>query len=266
MIMGADVTHPSPGSNPSERMRHSIAAVVGSLDPGASRYCAEMRLQKPRQETIQDMEDMVHAILMRFYRTNCRTSTGKPQRIIFYRDGVSEGQFAQVLDKEMAAIRRACTRLERGYQPLITFLVVQKRHHTRMFPDSPTDGVGRSGNVPPGTVIDTHIVHPTETDFFLVSHFGVQGTSRPTHYHLLWDDSNASADELQQLTYYLCYLFARCTRAVSYPAPCYYSHLVAYRGRQYYEQRTRTQTNLNARDLQADMSATCRQLDHMFFV
>ena len=43
------------------------------------------------------------------------------------------------------------------------------------------------------------------------------------------------ADDIQKLTYYLCYLFTRCTRSVSYPAPCYYSHLVAFRGRQYYD-------------------------------
>ena len=32
----------------------------------------------------------------------------KPQRIIFYRDGVSEGQFAEVLSHELRAIRQVC--------------------------------------------------------------------------------------------------------------------------------------------------------------
>ena len=166
----------------------------------------------------------------------------------------------------MTAIRKACMRLGSDYKPPITFVVVQKRHHTRLFPENPADEVGRGKNVPPGTVVDRTIVHPTEKDFFLVSHQGIQGTSRPTHYHLLWDDSKLSSDELQTLTYYLCYLFTRCTRSVSYPAPCYYSHLVAFRGRQYYDELVRSSKGKpSSPDLQKYIDAS-RELDFMFFV
>lgn len=58
-----------------------------------------------------------------------------------------------------------------------------------------------------------------------------QGTSRPSHYHVLWDDNNFKADELQALTYQLCHTYVRCTRSVSIPAPAYYAHLVAFRAR-----------------------------------
>ena len=75
------------------------------------------------------------------------------------------------------------------------------------------------------------ITHPTEYDFYLCSHAGIQGTSRPSHYHVLWDDNNFSADELQALTYQLCHTYVRCTRSVSIPAPAYYAHLVAFRAR-----------------------------------
>jgi eukaryotic translation initiation factor 2C len=37
--------------------------------------------------------------------------------IIYYRDGVSEGQFDDVLNREMTAIQRACTSIEDGYKP-----------------------------------------------------------------------------------------------------------------------------------------------------
>ncbi|XP_056692793.1 protein argonaute 10-like [Spinacia oleracea] len=56
-----------------------------------------------------------------------------------------------------------------------------------------------------GTVVDTKICHPTDFDFFLCSHAGIQGTSRPAHYHVLWDDNKFSADEIQSLTNNLCY-------------------------------------------------------------
>ena len=51
-----------------------------------------VRVQKHRQEVIEDLATMVKDLLISFY-----VATGfKPARIIFYRDGVSEGQFSQV--------------------------------------------------------------------------------------------------------------------------------------------------------------------------
>lgn len=51
----------------------------------------------------------------------------------------------------------------------------------RFFPQSERDG-DRSGNCPAGTVVDREIAHPTEFDFYLQSHGGLLGTSRPAHY------------------------------------------------------------------------------------
>uniref|UniRef100_A0A8C1XM09 Argonaute RISC catalytic component 3a n=1 Tax=Cyprinus carpio TaxID=7962 RepID=A0A8C1XM09_CYPCA len=223
IFLGADVTHPPAGDG----KKPSIAAVVGSMDAHPSRYCATVRVQRPRQEVIQDLASMVRELLIQFYKS----TRYKPTRIIFYRDGVSEGQFRQVLYYELLAIREACISLEKDYQPGITYIVVQKRHHTRLFCADRNERVGRSGNIPAGTTVDTDITHPYEFDFYLCSHAGIQGTSRPSHYHVLWDDNCFTADEFQLLTYQLCHTYVRCTRSVSIPAPAYYAHLVAFRAR-----------------------------------
>jgi len=88
---------------------------------------------------------------------------------------VSEGQFYQVLLYELDAIRKvgitiytciinslpiinilfdaqACASLEPNYQPPVTFIVVQKRHHTRLFANNHRDRstTDKSGNILPG--------------------------------------------------------------------------------------------------------------------
>eukprot|EP00262_Sarcandra_glabra_P017248 TRINITY_DN5837_c0_g3_i1.p1 TRINITY_DN5837_c0_g3~~TRINITY_DN5837_c0_g3_i1.p1 ORF type:complete len:696 (-),score=80.34 TRINITY_DN5837_c0_g3_i1:231-2252(-) len=246
IIFGADVTHPHPGEDSSP----SIAAVVASQDwPEVTKYAGLVCTQVHRQELIEDLykewQDptrgkvtggMVKELLISF-----RRATGqKPQRIIFYRDGVSEGQFYQVLLHELSAIRKACSSLEPNYQPSVTFVVVQKRHHTRLFAKNHNDrrSVDRSGNILPGTVVDSKICHPTEFDFYLCSHAGIQGTSRPAHYHVLWDENDFTADGLQSLTNNLCYTYARCTRSVSIVPPAYYAHLAAFRARFYLDPET----------------------------
>ncbi|KAI1319425.1 argonaute 1 [Mortierella claussenii] len=222
ILFGADVSHPPPGDS----VRPSIASLVGSMDAKASRYAASVRVQTARTENIADLSDMAVELLKTFYQACGR----KPERILFYRDGVSEGQFAEVLATEVAALKAACTRLEPSYRPAITFVVVQKRHHARFFPMKREDG-DRSGNCKPGLVIDSGIVHPFEFDFYLQSHAGLLGTSRPAHYCVLYDDNKFSSDELQDFTYKLCHLYARCTRTVSMVPPAYYAHIVAARAR-----------------------------------
>ncbi|GAV78026.1 PAZ domain-containing protein/Piwi domain-containing protein/DUF1785 domain-containing protein [Cephalotus follicularis] len=244
IIFGADVTHPQPGEDSSP----SIAAVVASIDwPEVTKYRGLVSAQPHRQEIIEDLYNLnedpqrgrVHGGMIRELLRSFYKSTGqKPDRIIFYsRDGVSEGQFSQVLLYEMDAIRKACASLQEGYQPRVTFVVVQKRHHTRLFPadHNKRDQMDKSGNILPGTVVDTKICHPTEFDFYLNSHAGIQGTSRPAHYHVLFDENGFTADALQMLTNNLCYTYARCTRSVSIVPPAYYAHLAAFRARYYIE-------------------------------
>ena len=81
------------------------------------------------------------------------------------------------MQKEVSAIRRACQSLNVNYQPPITFLVVQKRHHIRFFPTDKRQSDDRNGNVKAGTIVDTHITHPTDIDFYLVSHASIQVTN-----------------------------------------------------------------------------------------
>lgn len=50
---------------------------------------------------------------------------------------------------------------------------------------------------------------------------------------MLYDDSNWTSNALQMFTYALCHLYMRCSRSVSYPAPTYYSHLAAFRAREW---------------------------------
>ncbi|KAK6157801.1 hypothetical protein DH2020_012049 [Rehmannia glutinosa] len=228
IFMGADVTHP----HPLDDFSPSVAAVVGSVNwPAANKYVSRMRSQTHRQEIIHDLCAMVKEILDDFYQELSKL----PKRIIFFRDGVSETQFYKVLHDELLQIREACSRFP-GYKPPITFAVVQKRHHTRLFPKpdpSLPENQFLDENVPPGTVVDTVITHASEFDFYLCSHWGVKGTSRPVHYHVLWDDNEFTSDEVQKLVYNLCYTFVRCPKPVSLVPPVYYAHLAAYRGRLY---------------------------------
>ena len=169
MVMGADVTHPAAVDI---SKKPSIAAAVGSTDPNVSQFNVEIRLQYKGEvvEEIEKMEDMTKSLLMKFYQTTRR----KPEQILYYRDGVSEGQFPAVLSLELSAIRRACTSLEKGYEPKVTFIIAQKRHRTRFFVENPNDGIGKTKNLPAGTVVDTKITTLSEIDFFLASHEGIQ--------------------------------------------------------------------------------------------
>ncbi|KAG8934335.1 hypothetical protein FRC01_003583 [Tulasnella sp. 417] len=230
MILGADAIHPPPES----QGRPSFTAVVGSLDMHASKYVASCRPQTSKQEIIDDMEEMTKEVLLDYlgYRKQAEGKEGGPKKMIWFRDGVSEGQFQQVIDHEIPKIREACRVLK--VDAKITFVVVGKRHHVRFFPETQSAG-DRTGNCLAGTVVEQGVSHPVEFDYYLQSHAGLLGTSRPAHYNVLVDENNLQPDVLQQLTYTLCHIYARSTRSVSIPAPTYYADIVCSRSANHYD-------------------------------
>jgi len=234
LVLGADVHHPGMGS-----ASPSIAAVVGSYNADATLYASVVMKQQTRLEIVANMELAVTNLLKNFF-----AKTGKkPSSIIMFRDGVGEGQFQAVTNFEVAAIFKACSNLDPKYRPKLTFLLVQKRHHLRLF----SGPAANLGNVNAGTVVDTQVVHPTENDFYLCSHAALKGTSSPSHYRVLLDDNKCSPDDIQGLAYALCHVYQRCARSVSIPAPAYYAHLAAYRGRFYCD-------NFDGSDTQSNIS------------
>lgn len=52
--------------------------------------------------------------------------------------------YFQVAWPELIAIRKACISLEEDYRPGITYIVVQKRHHTRLFCSDKAERVSKS--------------------------------------------------------------------------------------------------------------------------
>ncbi|KAI9004613.1 Piwi domain-containing protein [Gaertneriomyces semiglobifer] len=261
MVIGADVTHPAPG----ETTMPSIAAVVGSVNAFCSIFRGSLRIQEARTEKVDFLVDQVYELLQTFYKKNKMP----PARIIFFRDGVSEGEFDTTAPLEINAVYQAATKCSASYKPAVTYVSCQKRHHTRFFPDAAApvstgrggSAAGRGGrgggsggrggygganggsggaisypydNIPPGTVVDQTITSPTLFDFYLCSHAGLKGTSRPVHYQVLHDDNKLTQNDLQKLAYELCYLYGKATRSVSIVTPVYYAHIVAKRARAWF--------------------------------
>lgn len=224
IILGADVTHPMPGGR-----TPSVAALVGSRDREGIQYSAAIRNQPSRQEVIADLGEMFKEVYNHWL--NNFGNKVHTKRIIMFRDGVSEGQFEKVMTDEVHSLRKACREIAPGCNPLITYIIVTKRHHTKLFPNR-GDG-DRNGNVLPGTVVDRDIVSNEFYDFYVNSHAGIQGTNKPSKYTVLVDESKLPVDVLQGFVYRLAHGFARCNRSVSMVNSAYYAHLLAFRGRAY---------------------------------
>lgn len=118
------------------------------------------------------------------------------------RDGVGDGQLKLCKEFELPQIKKACRLLDEQYDPTVTFIVVRKRIHTRIFKESNTQR-DYYENPPAGTVIDHSITRRGLFDFYLVSQNMRHGTATPSHYVVVENECALSPDILQQLSYKL---------------------------------------------------------------
>lgn len=111
-----------------------------------------------------------------------------PKAIIFFRDGVSDSQYLNVVKEEEQGIREGLKQVKelrdsKHYREVdIVYLMVSKRHHTRFYPAEKTASkfvdIGHGNNVKAGLCVDREICHPYRFDFFCQAHCALKGTAR----------------------------------------------------------------------------------------
>lgn len=118
---------------------------------------------------------------------------------------------------------------DQSNHPLLTLIVVKKRHHTRFF--RVNQSTKSIDNLSIGAVIDTTIVHPYQHNFYLNSHRAFQGVNHASLYHVLLDEIGFTADELQTLTYHLCFTDPRSSASEAIPSVVHQADIAALKAR-----------------------------------
>lgn len=228
MLIGADVSHASPGSP-----QASMAAITVSFDRFGGRYAAACETNGHRVEMISkaNWRSMLAPLVKSWIGA---VGGGRlPGQIYYIRDGVSEGQFAHVLNQEIPEIKAVINEAGQGkWEGKITVIIASKRHHIRAFPRAGDKVAGDMKNNPlPGCLVERDVTMPNEFDFYLYSHIALQGTSRPVHYTVLYDDADHRPEALQNMIYEHCYQYMRSTTSVSLHPAVYYAHLASNRAK-----------------------------------
>ncbi|KUJ10732.1 eukaryotic translation initiation factor-like protein 2C 2 [Mollisia scopiformis] len=231
MIIGADVSHASPGS-----VQASMAAITVSMDQICCRFAAAVQTNGHRVEMItkNNISTMLMPLIKQ-WQNNAKIGGGRiPQHIYYFRDGVSEGQYAQVLNQEVKHMKECMIETFGAEAANVkwTVAVCTKRHHIRFFPkDGDSQAADRNGNPLPGTLVERDVTHPFEYDFYLSAHSAIQGTARPVHYQVLLDEAKVNVNDFQKMIYTFSYQYMRSTTPVSIFPAIYYAHLASNRAR-----------------------------------
>jgi eukaryotic translation initiation factor 2C len=237
MMIGVDISHGNTGT-----VSASTVAMCVSMDKDAAIYEAAVETNGWGVEIVQpaNMHSMLGPIIVRWRNKNRIV----PQHVFYIRDGVSEGQFAHVMEFEFEEIKKVFKE-HLGTVPKITVIIATKRHHIRFFPERGD----RNGNCLPGTLVEREVTHPFHYDFYLCSHVAIQGTARPVHYNVLHDECALKADDLQRILYHQCYQYCRSTTPVSLHPAVYYAHLAGARARHHENMATSDQIPKEQRHL-----------------
>ncbi|CAL2047916.1 unnamed protein product [Caenorhabditis brenneri] len=169
---------------------------------------------------------VIYDTLITILRTTNK-NRGKPNDILIYFNGVSEGQFPLLNETFSSRVHEACAFLHKEYKPSVTIIASSKMHNERLYKSEN----GSIVNLEPGTVIDHTIVSPVFNEFFLAGAVSRQGTTKTAKFTLVYQ-SNAGEPmwNLEQLTNDLCYDHQIVFHPVSLPVPLYIAGRYSQRG------------------------------------
>ena len=196
MVIGIDVFH--------KKGAHSVLGFCATTDKNFARYVSVPKVNAPSEEVSSQISDSVFSAMNQFNSENGRF----PSRIVVFRDGVSDSQRSAVLEGEIPQFKIAFDKIRSTGEnlpkdPAMIFLVVNKRINARFYQNQG----GKVNNPPLGTLVDREVVEKNGYDFYIMPAKATQGAMTPTHFFVIYDDSGLRCEEVQQLTYRMCYAY-----------------------------------------------------------
>lgn len=166
-----------------------------------------------------------------------------PEYVIFYRDGVGSGQHEEIRKVEIESIKKKFLEKFGAKAPKLVFMLVTKRINDRFFQPNPNFDKNNQNssnssknsrkynkyqkyqnkpeqkykNPNSGLIVDTKVTSSTLFDFFMVAQNVTQGTATPTHYQVLENETELSADFFYSLTYFQCFNYFNWSGPVKVP-------------------------------------------------
>ncbi|CAK5090943.1 unnamed protein product [Meloidogyne enterolobii] len=178
LFIGLGISHPGALGN-YERARGAAPNV-----PSVIGYAANMKKHSFDfvgdylfDEARRDEKYTTLAHITKTCVTRYQNSRGDaPKRLILFRNGMSEGQFATAKQYEIPMVRLALQECSASSCKL-TVLVSQKTHNIRLFAHEEPTGSSKNLNIKPGTVVDEQVTHPEHSEFYLNCHSAIQASS-----------------------------------------------------------------------------------------
>lgn len=214
MVCGLDVFHSTALG------KKSVLALTASQNQSATTYWSTSVIQDEiGQEGSNTLQTGMNSALEAFKRNN----GAYPSRVIFYRDGVGEGQIQGICIPETEQIKQAFSNLGIADSCKLMYINCCKRVNTRIFAGNES----RFQNPMAGTVIDATVTDRDTYEFYLCAVAARQGMSTPTRFTVIYDAIGESPDKIQLLTYKLCHTYYNVSGAIKEPACIRYAHRLA---------------------------------------
>ncbi|KAI6243485.1 hypothetical protein M3Y99_00105300 [Aphelenchoides fujianensis] len=206
-----------------------------------------------RDEKLKVIEGIVRMALERF----CTNRGHAPDRVFLYRNSSSEGSYEHLMRFEIPLVRAVLR--EKGAATKLMFIVATQKHPVRLMPAVRTGGKALEQNLKPGTCVDAGITGPYVPEFFLLGHAGRLGTAKVPRYSVLCNEAAMSMEDVQRVTFHLCFGHQIVPGMTSLPSPMYIGEEMAKRGRSIFNTASSLGEDATNSD---DFNSLSEQLDY----
>lgn len=208
LIIGADVCHASS--------KNSAAAVTSSFGPNYSRHYGTPILQKKGQEVMPTIAAEVIKHVENYKKV---MQSSYPKYVIFFRDGVGEGQLREIKAKEVDPIVRHLKTISELNPPKLMFIIVTKRLDDKFSKLHKGEFVNPNS----GLIVEREVVLEPEKHFLMVSQQVTRGCATPTGYQVIHDDTGLEID-LAAFTFEQTHTYQNWEKAVKIPSVTQNAH------------------------------------------